>query len=200
MPVILTEKPAPYETIPNRIRWTRRQCDAMRDVGFLSGRYELVDGEIISKMGQKPPHAYVIRAILTWLASLFGTEYIQIQATIDLSEISPDYDEPEPDAAVTAQPYTHYADRHPGPKDVLLLIEVSDTTLRFDLNTKADLYARAEIREYWIIDILGRQVFVHRQPSPEGYGEVMVYSAVEEVATIVHPDAPVRISDLLPPA
>lgn len=199
MPVLLTEKPAPYETLPNRIRWTRRQCDAMRDAGILTGRYELIDGEIISKMGQKPPHAYVIRALLTWLTSLFGANHVQIQSTIDLSEVSPDYDEPEPDAAVTVQPYTHYTDRHPEANDLLLLVEVSDTTLRFDLNMKANLYALAGIREYWVVDVSGRRLLVHRQPAPEGYGEVLAYSAEEEAAPLARPDALVRVSTFLPP-
>lgn len=199
MPVLLIEKPAPYETLPNRLRWTRQQCEAIQDAGILTGRYELIDGEIISKMGQKPPHAYVVSALFTWLIRLFGVEFVRIQSTIDLSASSPDYDEPEPDAAVSAQPYTHYADRHPGPKDLLLLAEVSDTTLRFDLNTKASLYARAGIREYWVVDIGGRRILVHRQPLPEGYGEVLAYSVEEAVATLARPDAPVRVSELLPP-
>jgi Uma2 family endonuclease len=198
MPVPLTQKPAPYETIPNRIRWTRRQCATMRDDGLLTGRYELIDGEILSKMGQKPAHAYVIQALLTWLTGLFGAEYTRIQATIDLSETSPDYDEPEPDAAVTAQPYTHFTDRHPRPEDLLILIEVSDTTLRFDLNAKANLYALAGIREYWAIDITGRRLIVHRQPSPEGYREIMVYNTDEAVAPLSHPDRFVHVADLLP--
>jgi len=200
MPVPLTQKPAPYETIPNRIRWTRRQCATLRDDGFLTGRYELIDGEILSKMGQKPAHAYVIQALLTWLTGLFGAEYTRIQAAIDLSDTSPEYDEPEPDAAVTAQPYTHFMERHPRPEDLLILIEVSDTTLRFDLNAKASLYARAGIREYWTIDIVGRRVIVHRQPSSEGYGEIMVYNSEESVAPLARPDKSIRVSDLLPRA
>lgn len=198
MPVPLTLQPTPYEPVPNRIRWTRKQCEMMRDGGILTGRYELIDGEILSKMGQKPAHAYVIRALLTWLTGLFGAEYTQIQATIDLSDTSPDYDEPEPDAAVTAQPYTHFAERHPRPEDLLLLIEVSDTTLRFDLNAKANLYALAGIREYWTIDITGRRLIVHRQPSPTGYQEILAYNADEEIASLSRPDRPVRVAELLP--
>ncbi len=200
MPVPLTEKPGPYEPIPNRIRWTRRQCATLRDGGFLTGRYELIDGEILSKMGQKPAHAYVIQALLNWLTGLFGAEYTRIQATIDLSDTSPDYDEPEPDAAVTAEPYTHFAERHPRPEDLRLLIEVSDTTLRFDLNAKANLYALADICEYWTIDITGRRLIVHRQPSPAGYQEIMVYTADESAAPLAHPERPIRVSDLLPHA
>lgn len=198
MPVPMTEKPAPYEPLPNRIRWTRKQCATLRDAGFLTGRYELIDGEILSKMGQKPAHAYVIQAFLAWLTGLFGADYTRIQATIDLSDTSPDYDEPEPDAAVTAQPYTFFTDRHPRPEDLLLLIEASDTTLRFDLNAKANLYASAAIREYWVIDITGRRLIVHRQPSPEGYREIMVYNAAESAAPLARPDRFVRVADLLP--
>ena len=199
MPIILTEKPSPYETIPNRIRWTRKQCDMMQDAGLLTERYELINGEIISKMGQKPPHAFVITALLTWLSGLFGIEYTRIQSTIDLSEISPDYDEPEPDVAVTLHPYTHYPDRHPGSQDLLLLVEVSDTTLRFDRTTKATLYARAAIREYWIVDVIGRQILVHRRPEAEEYSEITAYLAEESVSTLARPETPVRVADLLPP-
>ena len=198
MPVPLTLQPTPYESVPNRVRWTRKQCEMMRDGGILTGRYELIDGEILSKMGQKPAHAYVIRALLTWLTGLFGAEFTQIQATIDLADTSPDYNEPEPDAAITAQPYTHFAERHPRPEDLLLLVEVSDTTLRFDLNAKANLYALAGIREYWIIDITGRRLIVHRRPSPAGYQEILAYNADEEIASLSRPDRPVRVAELLP--
>jgi Uma2 family endonuclease len=192
--------PSPPETAPNRIRWTRQQCEAIREAGILTGRYELIDGEIISKMGQKPPHAYVVRLVMAWLARLFGVETVLIQSTIDLTAVSPQYDEPEPDAAVTAQPVTAYADHHPAPADLLLVVEVSDTTLRFDLRNKADLYARAGIREYWVVDLAGRQVFVHRQPAAGGYAEITAYSAEERIAPLTRPDDGVRVADLLPPA
>lgn len=200
MPRTLTpaDNPPP-ETAPNRIRWTRQQCEAIQDAGILTGRYELIDGEILSKMGQKPPHRVALVLLHTWLAAVFGSLFVQIQSTIDLSTVSPDYDEPEPDAAVTAQPVTAYTERHPAPADLLLVVEVSDTTLRFDRTTKAALYARAGIREYWVVDIFGRQVFVHRQPTSDGYGEVTAYGAEESAATLARPESPVRVSDLLPP-
>jgi Uma2 family endonuclease len=199
MPVILTEQPVPYDSIPNRIRWTRQQCDALRDAGFLTGRYELIDGEIISKMGQKPPHAYRVNLLMAWLVGLFGAEFVRIQSTIDLSAVDSPYDEPEPDAVVTLQPASVYAERHPVPADLLLVVEISDTTLRFDRSTKAGLYARAGIREYWVADVVGQQVYVHRGPTSEGYTDITVYIADEEVATLARPDAPVRIAALLPP-
>src|SRR5438094_9313716 len=114
MPVIFTDKPAPYENIPNRIRWTRRQCDSIRNAGFLIGRYELIDGEIISKMGQNPPHRMTVVLLHAWLTAVFGALSVQTQATIDVGDADPDHNEPEPDAAVTCEPYTGYPDRHPG--------------------------------------------------------------------------------------
>lgn len=188
------------EPAPGRKRWTRKECDFLRDNNLLTGRYELVNGEIISKMGQNPPHAYVIRALLTWLTSVFGAQHVQIQSTIRVSDADGEHNEPEPDAAVTAQPYTAYIEQHPGPDDLLLVAEVSDTTLRFDRTTKAALYARAGIREYWIIDLAGRQVFVHRQPTPNGYTEITAYGADETLAPLARPDDSVRVAELLPPA
>ncbi len=194
-PIAYTSEPA-----PNRIRWTRAQCEAIRDAGILTGRYELIDGEIISKMGQKPLHRMAVVLLHTWLAAVFGALFVQTQAAISVGNADPNHNDPEPDAAVTAEPNTAYADRHPGPDDLLLVVEVSDTTLRFDRNTKAALNARAGIREYWIVDLIGRQIFVHRFPAPEGYAEISVYGVDEEVVALARPDAPVRVADLLPSA
>lgn len=191
--------PTRPEAAPGRIRWTRQQCAAIQEAGILTGRYELIEGEILVKMGQKPPHAFVIRALLAWLAQLFGVERVQIQSTIAVAVSDSDYNEPEPDAAVTTQPYTAYLERHPGPADLLLVIEVSDTTLRFDLSTKAALYARAGIDDYWVVDLAGRQIVVHRQPTPEGYQEIIAYAEAEELAPRARPEARVRVASLLPP-
>lgn len=200
MPQIIEPTPYTQEPAPNRVRWTRAQCDAIYEAGVLNGRYELIDGEVISKMGQKPPHRQAVVLLYAWLTAIFGALFVQTQATIDVGNADPDHNEPEPDAAVTAKPTTAYSDRNPGPADLVLVAEVSDTTLRFDRTTKAALYARAGIREYWIVDIGGRQVFVHRQPTAEGYSEITAYGSEEKVATLARPNDAVRVTDLLPPA
>lgn len=187
------------EPAPNRVRWTRAQCDAIRDIGILQGRYELIDGEVNSKMGQKPAHRLAVVLLNAWLTAVFGALFIQAQATIDVGDADPDHNEPEPDATVTAEPNTAYADRHPGPADILLVVEVSDTTLRFDRSTKAALYARAGIPEYWIVNITGRQILVHRQPAEAGYSEITAYGSDERIATFARPDDFVQVADLLPP-
>src|SRR5579862_3616878 len=159
MPRVAEAPPLPEGT-PGRIRWTRAQCEAIRDAGILVGRYELIDGEIISKMGQNPPHRMAVVLLHAWLALVFGLLFVQTQAAIDVGSVDPTHNDPEPDAAVTAAPNTAYANRHPGPADLLLVVEVSDSTVRFDRSAKALLYARARIREYWVLDLPGRQLYV----------------------------------------
>ncbi len=187
------------EPTPHRVRWTRSQCDAIREAGVIDGRYELIDGEVISKMDQKPAHRLTVVLLLAWFRSVLGGLFVQTQATIEVGDADSEHNEPEPDAAVTVAPNTAYADRHPGPQDLLLVLEVSDTTLRFDRTTKAALYARAGIVEYWIVDLNGRQVMVHRQPTAAGYAEITAYGPHESVATLARPEAGVRVADLLPP-
>ena len=108
--------------------------------------------------------------------------------------------EPEPDIAVTSESTTAYLARHPEPQELLLVVEVSDTTLGFDLTTKARLYARNGIPEYWVMDVNGRHLYRHRSPSPEGYVDVAVLTAEQSVATMARPEATVRVGELLPPA
>jgi Uma2 family endonuclease len=202
MPKLLTkaEFPTAPERAPNAVRWTRKQADAVREAGILTQRYELIDGEILSKTGQTPRHTVGVVLLNTWLVSVFGGLFVQIQSTIDVADADPNHNEPEPDAAVTRAPGTTYADRHPGPDDLALVVEVSDSTLRFDRSVKALLYARAGISEYWVLDATGRQLFVHRAPSEAGYADVSVFSPAEAAAPLSRPEAAVQIADLLPPA
>lgn len=88
----------------NRVRWTRRQAEAIQAAGSLTGRYELIAGEILSKMGRKPPHTTALGRLFAWLTQVFRAAYVRIEATLDVSAASPDYDEPEPDATVTCSP------------------------------------------------------------------------------------------------
>jgi len=199
MPQVVEPLSEAREAPPNRIRWTRRQYHAMWDADILQGRYELVEGEIISKMGQNRPHVIVIVLLCEWLRQLFGGAFVQVQGPIQTSTSDADFSEPEPDIAITIQPAVAYLERLPAPSDLALVVEVSDTTLRFDRSIKTMLYARSGICEYWIVDIAGRQVFVHRQPAAEGYLEITAYSAEERIATLAHPDVSVCVADLLPP-
>jgi Uma2 family endonuclease len=199
MPEVLSEKPVPYDVIPNRIRWTVKQCDALRDAGYLTQRYELIDGEIISKMGQKPAHARRVNLFMAWLVRVFGADFVRVQSAIDIAELEAAYDEPEPDAVVTRSPESAYELRHPTPDQILLLVEVSDSTARFDRSTKAALYSRAGIQEYWVADVGARRIYVHRLPVRACYSDIRAYEADESVAPLASPYSSVIVGSLLPP-
>jgi Uma2 family endonuclease len=191
--------PPPDLCATPRMRWTRAQYEAIEELAILTEPSELIDGEIVAKMGQNPPHAYVIRVLMSWLSYVFGAEFLQCQLPIDVPEKEKEANKPLPDVAVNTQEASAYARRHPGPGDLRLVVEVSDSTLAFDQSAKADLFARAGIVEYWIVDIAGRNLFVHRQPTPTGYEDIRAYRADEEIAPLAQPDAMIRVARLLPP-
>ena len=164
----------------------------MADHGLFDGqRYELVEGDLISKMGHNPPHAYFISVITAALAGWFGD-----RARVQLSLVINDRNEPQPDFAVTREPARQYADRFLAPGDVMWLIEVSDSTLKFDLTTKADLYARAAISDYWVMDLVNRRIVLHRDPRDGKYLSVATYAGDEAIAPLMAPDRPMRFAAL----
>lgn len=199
MPQIIAPVSYTPEPPPNPFRWTRRHCRTAVDANILVGRYELVEGQVIPKMGQGPLHTFVITRLTLWLITLFGADFVRFQLPMRMLGVDSETSEPEPDAVVLARPATEFLQENPNANDAILVVETSDTTLSFDRNTKAALYARAGIPEYWIVDITGRRIFLHRQPLPFGYGELIVYSEGEETGTLTHPEQPVRVADLLPP-
>lgn len=124
---LLTAEP---EMFPNRYRLPVEAYYRLRELGFLEGRFEILDGAVINKRGQNPPHASTLTRLLRILVSLFGADYLRMQAPIVLPGTDGIYNEPEPDAAVTREPENAYNGRHPGPEDLVLVVEISDTTLR----------------------------------------------------------------------
>ena len=190
------------EIFPNRKRWTRHECDFLAANDLLTGRYELIDGEILSKMGQNPPHRLAMMLIAQWLVSVFGFLNVQTEKPIAILGPLGETNAPEPDIAVTIAPTTEYTDRHPSPQELLLIAEVSDTTLRFDLTTKALLYAQAGVQEYWVADVNERRLHCHRAPTSQGYRDITVYGEDDRIALEARPGVEARVGDLLsvPPA
>jgi Uma2 family endonuclease len=186
--------------VPHRKRWTREECRKLDAAGFLPGRYELIDGEIIEKMIQNPPHRITVLLLATWLQSVFGNLCVQTQAPIVLTHSGGNDMEPEPDAAVTREPGTVYQDDNPGAADLLLVCEVADSTLEYDLGAKAAIYAAAGIAEYWVLDVKARRLHIHRRPTADGYHATLICLETEEVSPLAHPEAVVAVAALLPPA
>jgi hypothetical protein len=182
---------------PHRIRWTRADCEKLEASGALTYRYELIEGDILSTVGQKLPHRTAITFTLEWAIRLFGRLYVQSQAEIDVSPEDNPTSEPEPDVCILNTSLSRLS-QNPIPDQVALLIEISDSTLRFDLITKANLYARAQISEYWVLDLNNKKLIVHRYPQSGLYSSVVEYMETDSVASLAVPGSPVLISTLLP--
>jgi Uma2 family endonuclease len=171
--------------LPQRKRWTREQCGALEAAGlFEAERLELVDGDLISKMGKTRPHVNAFRLMQYWLLEAFGKEFVDAEAPIDVSPADNPSNEPEPDLIVLREPCDTFVSGNPKAEDLRLVVEISDSSLRFDLVTKAALYARAGIVEYWVLDVAGRSLVVHRKPESGRYQSVMVYGEKESVSPL----------------
>src|SRR5207249_405048 len=119
-------------------------------------------------------------------------------APIDVAPEDNPSNEPEPDLIVLKRDLSHFTNENPRPEDLQLVVEVADSTLGFDLTTKASLYARAGIVEYWVLDIAGRRMIAHRDPKAGRYASVAAYSSEESVSPLAAPNSYFRIKDAFP--
>jgi len=200
MPSALIDLPAsPVLSGPSRKRWTRAEYESLDASGLLDQQHlELVEGELIDKMGKNRPHVNALAVMYAWLLEVFGKRFINAAAPIDVSPEDNPSNKPEPDIIVLKRSFLNFRSANPGPQDLHLVVEVSDTTLNFDLTTKAALYARAGIAEYWVLDVSGRRLIVHRHPRSGKYTEVLVYSEQETVAPLAAPHALFKAADAFP--
>jgi len=205
MPVELApviEHPVPPRSpiiYPPRKRWTRAECENLESTGLWNrDRLELIDGELITKMPKNRPHMIVLISVIEWLAGVFGMKHLNPEGPIDVSPEDNPTSEPEPDIALLAKTAPEYTGANPPASDVRLVIEVSDTTLAFDLGPKARLYARAGIPECWVFDTNERRLIVHRNPQAGGYSSVTAYVEGESVAPLALPSAYFAVATAFP--
>src|ERR1019366_10329935 len=160
MPVALTIAPDPPAPLsPPRKRWTRAECAALESSGVWDQqKLELIDGELISKMGKNRPHVNALVTMMQWLVDTFGRGRVNPKAPIDVAPQDNPTNEPEPDLIVLRRASSSFQTSPPQPADLA----------RFDLTVKAGLYARAGIVEYWVLDLTGRRLIVHREPEQIG--------------------------------
>ena len=176
-------------------RWTRREYENMVSGGVFhpEDKLELIDGEIYDVSPQSSRHATAIRLVEEALRRAFGSGFdvrVQLPAALDASS------EPEPDVAVVEGGPRDYLDAHPD--TALLIVEVSDTSLAFDRTTKQATYARNAIPEYWIVNLIDRQIEVHRQPQGEAYAQVTKLTTPGRLSPRSRPDHSMAVHDLLP--
>ncbi len=184
---------------PPRKRWTRTECQSLESTGLWDrDRFELIDGELITKLPKNRPHIIVLMLVGEWLAHVFGSFHLNKEGPIDVAPEDNPTSEPEPDLAVLGNDGRTYLDSSPPAAEVRLLIEISDSTIGFDLGPKARLYSRAGIADYWVVDIQARRIIVHRSPEGGVYSQVVAYEEGESVSPLVAPDAMLLVSEAFP--
>ncbi|MGH9117547.1 MAG: Uma2 family endonuclease [Acidimicrobiales bacterium] len=183
-------------TRPATRRFTVDDYYRMADAGVLGpeDRVELIDGEIIEMAPIGSRHATCVRALTRVLSAQVGdSAVVSVQSPVRLD----DFSEPEPDVALLRPPPDRYASAHPEPADVLLLVEVADTTQSYDRSRKLPRYAAAGIAEVWLVDLATGTVEAHRDPARDGYASVVVAGAPDTVSPHLLPGVSVEVADLL---
>jgi Uma2 family endonuclease len=155
-------------------KWLIEDWHRLVDSGVLENKQvELLEGEIIQVSPESPMHSSTNYSVAKYLRSTLQNQVVIREA----HPITLDNSEPEPDIAIVAAPYTTYFARHPYPQDIYLLIEISNKTLKIDLEQKSKIYARNGIPEYWVIDLINHKVWVHTQPEQDMYIQITEYSS-----------------------
>jgi len=183
----------PATAAPTTRRWTRQEYHDLAEAGFLGedDPVELIEGEIIQMSPQNTPHAVAVRLVRRALQRVFAEDTYMVDEQLPLA-LAPD-SEPEPDVAVVEGQPRDFLDDHPAM--AVLVVEVADASLQFDQDKKQTLYARHGLPEYWIVNLVDRQLEVYRGPTGESYAETTVHTAEETVALR---EQSVAVSDVLP--
>jgi len=157
-------------------------------------RVELINGVIIEMAAIGSRHAARTRRLMRWFDLRLGERAIvSVQSPVRLSTSA----EPEPDIAILRPREDDYESSHPGPGDVLLLIEVADTSLSFDQRTKLPLYASENVPETWLVDLPHQRVYVHRRPENGRYQDVEAFARGADLSPLAFPDLRITVDEIL---
>ncbi|MBO1069146.1 MAG: Uma2 family endonuclease [Dolichospermum sp. DEX189] len=178
--------------------WTVEEYHRMNEAGIFvpDERVELLEGRIIWMIAKGTAHRSAVGRIDRLLQDcLKNRALICVQDPVKLNDRS----EPEPDISVVKIDPLDYADHHPIPSEVYLIIEVADSSLKLDCETKAKAYALAGIKDYWVLDVVKRELHIFRNPTQTGYENQVIIGEDETVSPLEFPDLQIRLSDMLPP-
>lgn len=180
------------------LRFSVSEYDRMIESGVFTDRnnrrLELVHGEIREMTPPNPPHEDTVDLLMYWSVDAVPRDQVRVrvQNSVGLPELD---SVPEPDVAwLLARSYRR---KRPQKEDVLLLIEVADSSLTYDRTEKANLYASAGIEDYWIVNLVQLRMEIHRQPSDGKYTSIQVYEIDESVSPLKFPDVRLRVGDVL---
>ncbi len=188
-----------WKEVPSqRKKFTRSELERLEATGLFDGqRLELLNGDLIDKMGHNPPHADGIVELTYLLNQIFRNGRVRVQVPIELPEPDANWNQPQPDLAVTPAG-KRYSKGHPAGSDLLLAVEVADSSVRQDTGLKRLLYARAGVPEYWVLDIPSRKLLVYRKPEGGEFQEAVELSDAEFVPYSSNAGVPSLVRDLLP--
>lgn len=170
------------ESALRRHRLSVAAYERMAEVGILGpeSRVELIAGELLDMSPIGSLHAAVVsRLARDFIVAIGAAAVVRIQDPLRID----DFNEPQPDLVILAPREDFYSAGHPGPGDTLLVVEVADSSLAHDLNTKAAVYAQAGIPEYWVVDLAGRGVVLFSDPRGSGYETRRTH----RTAALLHP-------------
>jgi Uma2 family endonuclease len=175
------------------VRWTCAEFHRFGDMGVFEGRRAmLIDGVILEEGPMSPPHATTLELVEEVLRAAFGPGWrVRGQSPLVLGQ----HLDPEPDCAVIAGA-ARGSSGHPTTAD--LVVEVADSSLAFDTNQKRLLYAKAGIRDYWVVDVNGRRLLVYRDPIGGDYATQQALGPADAVSPLAAPAAMIQVADLLP--
>ncbi len=186
------------ESLPRHHRITADEYHRMAEVGLLApdARVELIEGEILEMAPIGNDHLSVVDQLNHLFVHAVGDRAIvRVQGAARLSQFS----EPQPDLVLFKPRADFYRTTGAGPQDVYLIIEVSNTTLRYDLHKKVPLYARHEIPEVWVVDLPGSKLHVFRTPKEGAYLDTVTTDEPGIMSLALLPDVNVDLSRLLRP-
>jgi len=180
---------------PHAHRWTRAEYERIVEVGGFGAeaRLELLDGDIVDMSPQRSAHASaadLAEAVLR--ACTFANAYVRTQKPLAIDDIS----EPEPDIAVVPGAPRDYAQAHPS--TALLVIEVADSSLAYDRERKARVYARNGIADYWILNLRDGVLEIHRAPQGDAYRRIDTLGPGQQISPLAAPACVVGVAEILP--
>lgn len=183
-----------FQPQPVRLRFSVDEYYKMIELGLLKDyeRAEIIEGELIKKMTVGNRHAFVVDVLTRYFVKNVSDDVrVRIQNPIRLS----DFTEPEPDL-VLADLTKFDGKRHPRPDEILLVVEVSDSTLKYDRETKLSLYGEAQIPEVWIVNLPKNIVEIHQKPSDGVYQFVKIFKRGERIVSEMLPGLSIATDEL----
>jgi len=182
-------------SLPDRHRTTVDEYRRMAEAGVLApdARVELIAGEIIDMAPIGSRHAAVVERFARRFHRSANGFLVRTQQPLALNN----YSEPVPDISLVRHRPDDYVTAHPTPVDTLLVVEVADTTLQYDLDEKAPLYAESAVPELWIVDLTRREVIRLAEPEGGSYREREVASAAAHISPLLLPEAQIALSEVL---